>query len=60
MLTALHKHDISDKVWSLLESPLPGQRGQGGGFAHDTQKTPPPRLVAVQIKRISLWIKILA
>lgn len=28
MEVSYHRHDISDKVWALLESHLPGQRGQ--------------------------------
>jgi transposase len=36
--TVLHRHDISDKVWSLLELHLPGQRGQLGGIAHDNRR----------------------
>lgn len=38
MSTALHRHDISDKVWSLLEPHLPGQRGQWGGIAQDNRR----------------------
>ena len=30
--------DISDKVWSLLEPHLPGQRGQWGGIAQDNRR----------------------
>jgi transposase len=38
MSTAIHRHDISDKVWALLEPHLPGQRGQWGGTAHDNRR----------------------
>ena len=31
------RHDISDKVWKLLEPHLPGQRGQWGGIAKDNR-----------------------
>ena len=32
------RHDISDKVWNLLEPHLPGQRGQWGGIAQDNRR----------------------
>jgi transposase len=38
MSTALHRHDISDEVWSLLEPHLPGQPGQWGGIAQDNRR----------------------
>lgn len=38
MSTALHRHEISDKVLSLLEPRLPGQRGQWGGIAQDNRR----------------------
>ena len=31
------RHDISDKVWDLLEPHLPGQRGQWGGIENDNR-----------------------
>ncbi len=37
MEASYHRHDISDKVWSLLEPHLPGQRGQWGGIAQDKE-----------------------
>ena len=33
-----HRHDISDKVWVLLEPHLPGQVGQWGGIAEDNRR----------------------
>ncbi len=33
-----HRHDISDKVWAVLEPHLPGQRGQWSGIAKDSQR----------------------
>ena len=38
MDASYHRHDISDKVWSLLEPHLPGQRGQWGGIAQDNRR----------------------
>ena len=38
MEASYHRHDISDKVWSLLEPHLPGQRGQWGGIAQDNRR----------------------
>ena len=32
MDASCHRHDISDKVWALLEPHLPGQRGRWGGI----------------------------
>lgn len=34
---ALHRHDISDRTWELLESHLPGRQGQWGGVAKDNR-----------------------
>jgi transposase len=31
------RHDISDRVWHLLEPHLPGQRGSWGGIARDNR-----------------------
>jgi transposase len=31
------RHDISDKVWSLLEAHLPGRKGTWGGIAKDNR-----------------------
>ena len=33
-----HRHDISDKAWTILEPMLPGQRGQWGGIAEDNRR----------------------
>ncbi len=33
-----HRHDISDEIWALLSSHLPGQAGQWGGVAKDNRK----------------------
>jgi len=33
-----HRHDISDKVWALLEPLLVGQPGQWGGIAQDNRR----------------------
>lgn len=38
MSAALHRHDISDEVWSLLERHPPGQRGQWGEIAQDNRR----------------------
>ncbi len=35
MDASYHRHDISDKVWALLEPHLPGQRGQWGGIVQN-------------------------
>ncbi len=37
MLAAHRRHDISDHVWSLLESRLPGRKGVWGGIARDNR-----------------------
>lgn len=33
-----HRHDITDRVWKILEKLLPGRRGQHGGIAKDNRK----------------------
>ena len=33
-----HRHDISDKAWTLLEPHLPGKKGSWGGQARDNRK----------------------
>ena len=38
MEATYHRHDISDKVWALLEPHLPGQRGQWDGIAQDNRR----------------------
>ncbi len=37
MTLAHRRHDISDQVWSLLESHLPGRKGVWGGCAKDNR-----------------------
>lgn len=37
MDSAMHRHDISDHVWSLLAPLLPGRRGAWGGRAKDNR-----------------------
>ncbi len=37
-MSKIHRrHDLSDRLWSLLESLLPGQQGQWGGHARDNR-----------------------
>jgi transposase len=38
MKAGIHRHDISDKVWKLLEPHLPGKSGSWGGIAKDNRK----------------------
>lgn len=35
---ALHRHDITDRVWKLLEPHLPGRAGVWGGRAEDNRR----------------------
>lgn len=37
MLASYHRHDISDKVWGLLEPHLLGAKGTWGGNARDNR-----------------------
>jgi len=38
-MTQVHRrHDISDKVWGLLEPHLPGREGSCGGIARDNRQ----------------------
>lgn len=38
-MTQVHRrHNISDKVWSLLEPHLPGREGGWGGIARDNRQ----------------------
>ena len=37
MDSMIHRHDISDKVWLILEPLLPGKRGDWGGVAKDNR-----------------------
>ena len=37
MRAEYHRHDISDKEWSLIAPHLPGQKGQWGGIAKDNR-----------------------
>ena len=38
MTGALHRHDISDRIWERLEPHLPGRRGVWGGVAQDNRR----------------------
>jgi len=38
MSTEIHRHDIKDEAWVLIEAHLPGQRGQWGGVAADNRR----------------------
>jgi transposase len=38
MSLAHRRHDISDKVWSVLEPHLPGRKGAWGGVAKDNRE----------------------
>ncbi|PIR38567.1 MAG: IS5/IS1182 family transposase [Alphaproteobacteria bacterium CG11_big_fil_rev_8_21_14_0_20_39_49] len=38
MSLAHRRHDISDRVWSLLEPNLPGRKGAWGGIAKDNRQ----------------------
>jgi transposase len=38
MKKAYTRHDISDKIWVLLEPHLPGRRGSWGGVAKDNRQ----------------------
>ena len=38
MSTEIHRHDITDKVWAVLEPHLSGQKGQWGGIADDNRR----------------------
>ncbi|KIC73110.1 hypothetical protein DB44_BP00410, partial [Candidatus Protochlamydia amoebophila] len=37
LMEAHRRHDISDRVWNLLEPHLPGKRGAWGGIARDNR-----------------------
>jgi len=37
-MEAHRRHDLSDKIWGLLEPHLPGRQGVWGGIAHDNRK----------------------
>lgn len=38
MKNGIHRHDISDAAWKILEPLLPGQKGQWGGIAQDNRR----------------------
>ena len=38
MSTEIHRHDIKDNAWALIEPHLLGQKGQWGGVATDNRK----------------------
>ena len=35
---ALHRHDITDRAWSIIEPHLPGKKGDWGGVAEDNRR----------------------
>lgn len=37
IIDSCHRHDISDKVWEIIEPLLPGRRGMWGGIAKDNR-----------------------
>jgi len=37
-VSSVHRHDISDNVWALLEPHLPGRAGVWGGVAQDNRR----------------------
>ncbi len=51
------RHDISDKVWSLLEGHLPGREGTWGGVARDNRQLPTAALFAglTKVSGKSCW-----
>jgi transposase len=34
----LHRHDMSDTIWNMIETHLPGRRGKWGGVAKDNRR----------------------
>jgi len=38
MSTEMHRHDISDEAWKLIEPHMLGQRGQWGGVTEDNRR----------------------
>ena len=38
MSTDIHRHDITDTAWALLEPHMLGQKGQWGGVAEDNRR----------------------
>ena len=38
MKKSYQRHDISDRVWELLEPHLPGRKGSWGGVAMDNRR----------------------
>jgi len=37
-MSSIHRHDISDEAWALIEPHIIGKRGQWGGIAEDNRK----------------------
>lgn len=35
---SLHRHDITDRAWEILEPILPGRKGSWGGVAKDNRQ----------------------
>ena len=38
MTDAIHRHDITDRAWAIIEPHLPGRKGVWGGVAADNRK----------------------
>ena len=38
MALAIHRHDITDRMWNLIKDHLPGRRGLWGGVAHNNRR----------------------
>ena len=38
MANEIHRHDISDHAWGIIEPHLPGRKGVWGGVARDNRK----------------------
>jgi transposase len=37
-MSTIHRHDISDEAWALIEPHMLGKRGQWGGIAEDNRR----------------------
>ena len=38
MTSVLHRHDVSDRTWELIQPHLPGRKGVWGGVAHNNRR----------------------
>ena len=38
MTPSHRRHDMTDRIWGLLEAHLPGRRGSWGGIAEDNRR----------------------